>query len=547
MSDDDAGRDPEAAPPGVRRSTYLSPPPGDAVHSDDDLADALAAEFARLSSTQSITLPDLSALQTPGAAPEPPAPSSPPLPAEAGGPSSSPSPFPVPAPAPVSPPVPPVVESAPIESAPIESASIASPSIVSAPIVSAPTELPPTESLRVALPPIAPAAPPLQQTGEVPATSARTLRPWSSLPAPDPAQAVPLLDSPSERPVRRSLPDDTLLLWADGSDGEPTSTLDIIQRLESQLDLRDREAREYASWEARMLALGTPDAIAAVAGARADVDESAPADPVLAQSPPLAEPKAAEIDQVAPPATVPPAEVAPPATVPPTTVPPTTVPRTIEPLAIVPALVAPPEVARPALVAPEVAPPAVAPVAPPERGPLDDAVDDEAIDDEAVDDRGDYVENRPADAEPVLQWDPPPLIEPPLHPQSTVAQSTVAKSTIAPESDPQPLFIDSLSLAAGQAVPTDTDSVAVIEEYETELDDDVDEFDRVIQGGDGGVAPPSGPISTIRIPDDEVVLYPDEPTRQRVFSLEFVGPEPTDRDHRVGRAARLFWLWFAAN
>lgn len=377
----------------------------------------------------------------------------------------------------------------------------------------------------MASPPIAPATPPPPQPGEVPATSARTLRPWSSLPAPDPAQAVPLLDSPSERPVRRSLPDDTLLHWADGSDGEPTSTLDIIQRLESQLDLREREDREYASWEAHMRSLGTPDAVADAAGTRADVDEPAPVEPVHAQSRPLAEPESAEIDQVAPPE-------------------------------VVSAPIVPPEVAPPALIEPELAPPAITPV-PSETGSRDDAaIDEAAMNSAAIEDRGDSVENQPADAdadaEPVLRRDPPPLVEPPRHPQSAVAKSTGAQSAGAQsagvqESDPKPLFIDSLSLAAGQAVSTDTDSVAVVAEYETELDDDVDEFDRVIQGGDGGVAPPSGPISTIRIPDDEVVLYPDEPIRHRVFSLEVAGPEPTDRDYRAGRAARLFWLWFAAN
>ncbi|HEY4269295.1 MAG TPA: cytosine permease [Galbitalea sp.] len=35
--------------------------------------------------------------------------------------------------------------------------------------------------------------------------------------------------------------------------------------------------------------------------------------------------------------------------------------------------------------------------------------------------------------------------------------------------------------------------------------------------------------------------------RQRVFSAELAGIEPTPLDYRVGRAARLFWLWFASN
>jgi purine-cytosine permease-like protein len=34
---------------------------------------------------------------------------------------------------------------------------------------------------------------------------------------------------------------------------------------------------------------------------------------------------------------------------------------------------------------------------------------------------------------------------------------------------------------------------------------------------------------------------------QRIFSPEAAGQEPTPLEYRVGRAARLFWLWFAAN
>lgn len=127
---------------------------------------------------------------------------------------------------------------------------------------------------------------------------------------------------------------------------------------------------------------------------------------------------------------------------------------------------------------------------------------------------------------------------------------------------PEALFIEPLPFAAGEPIPTDTGSIPVIDQaYDEELDDDVDETDRAFDGILGpvsvdtsgiaavnqSISPPSGPISTVRIPDDEQVLYDDEPVRQPVFSIEQAGPEPTPVDHRVGRAARLFWLWFAAN
>jgi purine-cytosine permease-like protein len=145
--------------------------------------------------------------------------------------------------------------------------------------------------------------------------------------------------------------------------------------------------------------------------------------------------------------------------------------------------------------------------------------------------------------------------EPPLHPDP--------EPDTASEATAEALFIEPLPVAAGEPVPTDTGSITVIDQaYEEELDDDVDETDRAFPGLISGpvsvdtagiavvasqLAPPSGPISTVRVPEDEVVLVDNEPIRQRVFSLEDSGLAPTPVEYRVGRAARLFWLWFAAN
>ena len=43
------------------------------------------------------------------------------------------------------------------------------------------------------------------------------------------------------------------------------------------------------------------------------------------------------------------------------------------------------------------------------------------------------------------------------------------------------------------------------------------------------------------------MLVDNEPVGQRAFSIERSGLEPTPTDQRIGRSARLFWLWFAAN
>lgn len=114
------------------------------------------------------------------------------------------------------------------------------------------------------------------------------------------------------------------------------------------------------------------------------------------------------------------------------------------------------------------------------------------------------------------------------------------------------LFIEPLPVAAGEPVPLETGSVVIVEPaYEEETDDVVAETDRVayVGGEPTGpvILPPSGPIATARVADDENVLQDDEPVAPPAFVVEAVGPEPTPLDRRVGTAARLFWLWFAAN
>ncbi|MBC7590201.1 MAG: cytosine permease, partial [Salinibacterium sp.] len=201
-----------------------------------------------------------------------------------------------------------------------------------------------------------------------------------------------------------------------------------------------------------------------------------------------------------------------------------------------------------------------------------------------------------ADDPPPRMFSPPPLVEPLAAPQPTPAAGLpFAPPTYLPvgepergpsdreeplgfpdadpvdpaQAAPQSMFIeptplDSLSAAlptgVGSSVPTATGSISIIDQaYEEELEDDVDDTDRAsaaLVGGTGGTTvvapptstlPPSGPISTVRIAEDESVLYSDEPSNQRVFSLEKSGVEPTPVERRAGRAARLFWLWFAAN
>jgi len=90
----------------------------------------------------------------------------------------------------------------------------------------------------------------------------------------------------------------------------------------------------------------------------------------------------------------------------------------------------------------------------------------------------------------------------------------------------------------------------------TEDDDVVDEVDRAFATGaipidsTGSVAivhPPSEPIATVRLADDEAALVDEHVESHPALVVESAGSEPTVLDLRAGRAARLFWLWFAAN
>jgi purine-cytosine permease-like protein len=600
MADDDevtdeTSSDPTFATSGPRRSTF-TPPPASAqqpVHDDDALADALAADLGRLAS---------------GAIP--------------------------------------IVPAAPVEPPHLEPSHSEPPHL----------EPPSPEPWPIDVPSI-----PLTGPVDLPRPAAEEPPAWTLAPAPDPTQAVPL-EGPYDRPVRRSLDDDDLARWVEEAGRQPGGTLDVIEQLESQLRLREEEAREFSAWENRMQSLGTPDAVAAVEDARPEFtgalpDVAAPS----AFAPP--EPPETRSPETRSPETIQPEATQPEATQPETTQPETTetgsfvlpeepvaawpVPRYEDHPPVLPyAEEAEPETPPPPPPAwdvpapsanwapgpeydPESEPEPAAPVAPaapsfeelafapgpdPEPAPFSEPVIEALLEPET--DEAEVVDAAPFEAPP---FEPPPLVEPPPlggppifpsqaaswppvtpppldgeddpqarsfdfrldapDPRGTRSAGFTFDDTGAPaeepplRSDPEPesadeampeaLFIEPLPVAAGEAIPTDTGSVTVIDQaYEEELTDDtVDETDRAFEGLIGTVSvdtagnaiirelisPPSGPISTVRIPEDEVVLLDNEPVRLPVFGIEESDVEPTPLDHRVGRAARLFWLWFAAN
>ena len=73
-------------------------------------------------------------------------------------------------------------------------------------------------------------------------------------------------------PQRRSLPDDELVEelaeWLDSVRDHPGVALSALDALDNEMRLREEEKQQYSEWEHSMLAVGTPEALAAVAQVR---------------------------------------------------------------------------------------------------------------------------------------------------------------------------------------------------------------------------------------------------------------------------------------
>lgn len=166
--------------------------------------------------------------------------------------------------------------------------------------------------------------------------------------------------------------------------------------------------------------------------------------------------------------------------------------------------------------------------------------------------------------DPQPRFLPPALVEPTAAPQADPASAELraAPPTYLPVDHREPEdAVAPLPPLFGAPASSTAGSVDVVRPaYDIELDDDVDDTDRffasILTGTGAGpvaasaqraVTPPSGPISTVRIADDEPVFFDDGPTNPAVFSVESTALEPTAVEQRAGHAIRLFWLWFSAN
>jgi purine-cytosine permease-like protein len=108
-------------------------------------------------------------------------------------------------------------------------------------------------------PPVAEAPPVFVVEPSAPESSAISLTPEQQ------AEALQRLAGPAGPPwipQRRSLPDSELMGVLEAATSGTTEG--AMEELEQQLALREHEAKEYADWEQSMLAVGTPEALAAV-------------------------------------------------------------------------------------------------------------------------------------------------------------------------------------------------------------------------------------------------------------------------------------------
>jgi len=375
-------------------------------------------------------------------------------------------------------------------------------------------------------------------------------------------------------PRRRSLSDSALTELI-GERASTAGTLDAITELETQLQLRRQEAVEFGDWERRMRDIGTPEALGSIESAR-PVFFGASAESETAT--PSSEGPAGSADS---------AEPAAPA-----------------------GQGGPPPVAERLFVAPIIPEPDRPSDAEDRQQTEDQQVEDQQGVERQVEDQQTVerqVEDQQAEAEPWPLIEPGPVtppaveltgidallaepdlsssgpvpsplaprVEEPAEPDAVQANPLEALGTPAEpasiavtegsgtSSVDDPIFIEPVGFVDAELGPVQTGSVRLVPPTpHPEPDDQVDDTDRAFDElvgplpltAEGEVllpavtgSAPVQPVASPRIPEDRAVLGDEEPQRQPIFSLELAGTEPTALEQRVGRSARLFWLWFATN
>jgi purine-cytosine permease-like protein len=348
-------------------------------------------------------------------------------------------------------------------------------------------------------------------------------------------------------PQRRSLPDAELSAMLENAASHPGGTLGVMDELENQLRLREEETLEFKDWQSSMLAVGTPEALAAVEQVLpqftdivAPTTTSVPVAPTpsVAQAEPVA-----QAEQVALPTQEVPPVVAP--------VPnPENVFRMTAPVQIIPP--SPVNVPLPE-------PWAIAEGTPvPDRYPEPEAPQ--------------LIEPAPFGGEPVSEpvFEPAPFDPEQFYPPPTLNQAafsdldtpvfvepSIPVEQLAPFEPDPPVLVEPDAFSNTPFVENPltgpvTGSVPVpVPQLDRDIDDNVDEtdqaFDELLGSPPATATATVEPILSPRTGAHEIVLGDQELESPRAFSLERTGVEPTPAEARVGRAARMFWMWFAVN
>lgn len=390
-----------------------------------------------------------------------------------------------------------------------------------------------------------------------------------------------------DRPRRRSLQDDELLRALSPEDDTHKDTLGTIEQLQEQLRLRQEEAREFGAWETRMRAIGTPEALDSVAQA---IPEFTGVIPIVSSAQGATAPAS------------PPERAAAPSE--PTPSPPTPIPGELEQSEELPSfppprfeervdagpveepnlsdhLVFQPPWKRTPIAGEGASIGPAEPIAPAESeepvSPEEPVGPDHLPEHDGAADAAGASEQATA-SEPALPSETP---EPPdAAPEAAPIIYELVDPT-SPVAIPGPAAFDALLTGTPEqaaeeepstftllhtpedAEPAQTGSQTIIPPVvDTEPDDEVDETDRafdelaaplaVTSEGVAILPPTTGsapiqPLASPRVPTDEHVILDTEPTKARLFSLETETAEATPLERRVGRAARMFWLWFATN
>lgn len=320
----------------------------------------------------------------------------------------------------------------------------------------------------------------------------------------------------AERPVRRSVPTAELAATLAGRAELGDDPGQIIAQLEEQLQLREHDANEFMRWQQAMVADGGDAAIAEVEAAREVfhdiIDDAIPAAPAAPAPAPVnvsLDSHKFGVDGVLDSdlLNAPAPRSAPISDIPP---PPGHVPGTISAPAMPPPPVNP---------TPITGPTDAAPAPPPEPPSIPDLVEPD-----------EYEDSGPLDFDALIEGTVSAVA---YEPRVFLTESAPMEPRTGDDVDGAPIDDRGDIDGVGELISGPVEPFPVTSEGVTVIPDALAAYSG---------ASASAAAQTVGVP-----LIETATSAPPVFGIEESSVEPTLTQHRVGRASRLFWLWFAAN